>query len=226
VTPDDDDLGDCTSIGQLYARAGRQGVKVLTSMPQWQPGSKDRMQISAMISAIPGLGQVKMALEALTGKDWIGGRKLSGGERILNGVFVAAPTLGELAVEAGAGIKALAAESSIARGLRALPEVAPMTRQQGPEAEAAFRKWLQMEHDLELAPKAGANVGGPDAIVIGEKNLGWQLAELKPDRLGALLKGASQVRKRLRSGMEGPGALYGYRPDGDGGWIFRLVKIW
>jgi YD repeat-containing protein len=99
--PEEDWIGNCGSYGSFLAKAGRKGWNGLKAMPQWQPGSKDRRQISGMLSAIPVLGQIKMGLEALSGHDAVGGTCLSGGERLLNGGLAMLPVAGKALGEAG-----------------------------------------------------------------------------------------------------------------------------
>jgi hypothetical protein len=115
--PEEDWIGNCGSYGSFLAKAGRKGWNGLKAMPQWQPGSKDRRQISGMLSAIPILGQLKMGLEALTGHDGVGGTCLSTGSRIFNGAMAMLPVVGKVAGEAGGAVRgADAAEEAAASG--------------------------------------------------------------------------------------------------------------
>jgi hypothetical protein len=89
-------------------------------------------------------------------------------------------------------------------------------------AENEFRQWLQNQ-GIGLKPKAGGNVGGPDA----EWNLtgtdpGWKFAELKPNNADGRYDGKHQVLGRFNEGYEGPGALYVYDYDDANGFTFTL----
>ncbi|MEP6754004.1 MAG: pre-toxin TG domain-containing protein [Chthonomonadales bacterium] len=72
-------------------------------MPQWQPGSKDRRQISGMLDTIPYIGQAKMGIEALVGRDNVSRTSLSGGNRLFNVGMAMLPVFGKLAEEGGVG---------------------------------------------------------------------------------------------------------------------------
>ena len=95
-------------------------------------------------------------------------------------------------------------------------------------AEDAFRQELEGQ-GITLTPKSGGNTGGPDAIVSAEraKKPDWIFAELNPDNRNGRLQGGTQVRDRLNNqGYQGPGALYGYAIDPEGGYHFRPVGQW
>jgi hypothetical protein len=208
--------------GGLYGSYGRKGYSDLQQMPQWQPGSRDRQQISAMMNFIPYLGLAKMGYEALTGNDIVGGTCLSTGQRILAGFGTILSVL-RPAENIGRGVGFAKAETPAVSRIASQPP--PFTQQQGVQAEEAFRAWLQ-RLGMVIEGKGNAYTHGVDASRIGGKDLGWWFAELKPDRWWSRIKGGRQVRNRLRGGMQGPGALYGYSLDDAGEFVFRLIRTY
>ncbi|MCW3098461.1 MAG: repeat-associated core domain protein [Chthonomonadaceae bacterium] len=89
--PAEGDEDDYDSGLAMYRHMGQQGVRELTSMPAYQPGSKDRRDLSGMASGVPYAGEVYMGYMALSGKDPIAGTCLSTGDRISIALTLALP---------------------------------------------------------------------------------------------------------------------------------------
>ncbi|HEY3281081.1 MAG TPA: polymorphic toxin-type HINT domain-containing protein [Armatimonadota bacterium] len=85
---DSDDLTDSMledpNLGLLseYRHVGRAGARDLLSQPRFRPGSPERQRFSIVLDLLPGIGQVKMAWEVVTGGDPIAGRSLTVVERV------------------------------------------------------------------------------------------------------------------------------------------------
>ena len=102
----------------------------------------------------------------------------------------------------------------------------PLSRQElGDLAETAWRE-LMGQQGIILEPKTGTYAGGPDAVRLGGTDPRWNFAELKLKTKWQKKKGSRQVRRRLREGYPGPGALYLWEYTPEGGFTFTRHKIW
>jgi YD repeat-containing protein len=116
--------------GGLYGSYGRKGYSDLHQMPQWQPGSRDRQQISAMLSALPVIGWVKAGIEAMTGRDYVAGTCLSVGQRLLASTAIISSAL-KGANAASNEIRALRTVQSVGTESRLINAISAPTRRGG-----------------------------------------------------------------------------------------------
>jgi RHS repeat-associated protein len=67
----------------------RQGLKQFAASPDLQPGSKQRVGYSRFLDTLPGIGQLKLLWQTITGRDPVGGKRVSKSSRFVGLCFLA-----------------------------------------------------------------------------------------------------------------------------------------